>query len=151
MREQLTRRLGWLCTFCRVQEKRSETWLLFWAIFAHKLVMSFSLVAKFLAANVSNVQTILLLTLFSLVTPVGTLVGSYALESAGGSAVTVMHCLTVGAFLYIGTVDVCPHTGPTLFPGLSIRNSHGFANCSDSRESDQDTQGFLTLYESPCY
>ena len=26
-------------------------------------------------------------------------------------------------------------------PGLSIRNSHGFANWSDSREFDQDTQG----------
>ena len=33
---------------------------------------------------------------------------------------------------------------------MRIRNSHGFANKMDLRESDNDSQAFLILCESPC-
>ena len=36
------------------------------------------------------------------------------------------------------------------FPLMRIRNSHGLASQADLRESDSDSQAFLTLCESPC-
>ena len=43
------------------------------------------------------------------------------------------------------------HQGMGVIPGMVSRNSHGFANETDLRESGSDSQACLLLSESPCH
>mmetsp|Transcript_5927 Transcript_5927/g.11310 ORF Transcript_5927/g.11310 Transcript_5927/m.11310 type:complete len:523 (-) Transcript_5927:230-1798(-) len=88
-----------------MQDERAGVLLLFWTIFSHKSVVAFSLGAKFMRAGVSIQQFLLLTIVFSLVTPVGGLIG-IALKNLSTVMEVTLNCISTGAFVYMGTIDV---------------------------------------------
>ena len=78
------------------------------AISAHKTVAAFSLAVSHLRNGASIKKIGIYLTSFSLVTPVGVLIGLAMMESGGANSVAagVFEGLAVGTFVYVGLVQI---------------------------------------------
>ncbi|MDF1544346.1 MAG: ZIP family metal transporter [bacterium] len=81
---------------------------IFVSVIAHKLPAAFALASLFVLGRIKKRNRWLLLALFSLSAPVGALLFSPVLSSAGVSLIRVFTGVTAGTFLYIATGDLLP-------------------------------------------
>mmetsp|Transcript_35557 Transcript_35557/g.49358 ORF Transcript_35557/g.49358 Transcript_35557/m.49358 type:complete len:444 (-) Transcript_35557:145-1476(-) len=88
-----------------IQSDKEGLLLIFWAIISHKSVVALSLGVKFLTDGATTLQAFVLLTAFSLVTPIGTLIGM-AVDNENGTTSMILNGLSAGTFLYIGASEV---------------------------------------------
>jgi len=88
-----------------IQSDKEGLLLIFWAIIAHKSVVALSLGVKFLTDGASTLQAMVMLTAFSLVTPIGTLIGM-AVDNENSTTSMILNGLSAGTFLYIGASEV---------------------------------------------
>lgn len=80
-----------------------------WAIAAHKIPNTFSLVSILLYFGFSRRGTLLLLLLFSLLTPLGGALALLALRNASSDLLGLAIGVAAGTFLFIATSDLLPH------------------------------------------
>ena len=78
------------------------------AILAHKGFESFSLAAVFSMSEISRKRLILLLVLFSCVTPLGLLVGGTITEFLRPGGIAILTYLAAGTFLYVCLCELLP-------------------------------------------
>ena len=78
------------------------------AICAHKTVAAFALAVSYLRNGASWGEVGVYLTSFSLITPVGVLIGLAVMEAGGADPLTsgVLEGLSVGTFIYVGLVQL---------------------------------------------
>jgi zinc transporter ZupT len=81
-----------------------------WAIAAHKIPNTFSLVSILLYFQFSRRNTLLLLLLFSLLTPLGGALALLALRNASDEFLGFAVGVAAGTFLFIATSDLLPQT-----------------------------------------
>ncbi len=84
----------------------------FLAIVAHKLPTTFSLTSILLFRHYSKRVIVLFLSLFSLATPLGTIVAYVLLKNQGEHLVTAAITISAGTFLAIATSDLLPELHP---------------------------------------
>lgn len=90
-----------------LQHKRSSIWAIFIAISSHKVAAAFSIACAFLRCGVTSARTLLaFMTVFSLITPIGILVGLASKSSEHPGVRAVLEGIAAGTFVYIGTVEV---------------------------------------------
>ena len=77
------------------------------AILAHKGFESFSLASVFSMTEISRGRLIALLVAFSLVTPLGLLIGD-ALTGLLGGGISILTSLAAGTFLYVCLCELLP-------------------------------------------
>jgi zinc transporter ZupT len=82
--------------------------IIFIAIIAHKATAAFSLSTIFHLADFSIRKTLVLIFLFSLMTPLGALITLPFIESLREINLAVPTGLTAGTFLYVATIDLLP-------------------------------------------
>ena len=75
------------------------------AISAHKWAAALAIGTRILRAGASVKQELLVVAVFSLVTPIGIIIGTAA-QSDDPWANLVLNCLAAGTFLYVGTTEV---------------------------------------------
>lgn len=78
------------------------------SILAHKLPAAFALGCLFVLARIPRARTIMLLVLFSMMTPAGAVLLAPLLPAGTGSVVSFLTGLTAGSFLYVATGDLLP-------------------------------------------
>jgi len=83
--------------------------IVLWAIAAHKIPNTFSLVSILLYFGYSRRNTLLLLLLFSLLTPLGGALALLALRNASTEFLGLAVGVAAGTFLFIATTDLLPH------------------------------------------
>jgi zinc transporter ZupT len=81
---------------------------LFLAVCAHKGFEAFSLATVFLLAELPRKTIVVLMVLFSFVTPLGMLVGHYALQTIGEHGIGIAAALAAGTFLYVCLCELLP-------------------------------------------
>jgi len=82
--------------------------IIFVAIFAHKATASFSLATIFKLANYSRKKNLVLILLFSVMTPLGALISLPFIESLRDVSLAIPTGITTGTFLYVVTIDLLP-------------------------------------------
>lgn len=82
--------------------------VIFFSIIAHKSTAAFSLASLFLLAKMKLKKRILLIVLFSLMTPLGALFFSYVITSVDHDTLTPLLGLTAGTFLYVAVGELLP-------------------------------------------
>lgn len=82
--------------------------VLFYSIITHKTTAAFSLMSLFLLAQYNKKKCLLLLLLFSLMTPFGALVLGPVLPSHEGYLLHASIGLTAGTFLYVSVGELLP-------------------------------------------
>ena len=82
--------------------------MIFFSILAHKTTAAFSLTSLFLLAKLPKRQTVGLLILFSLMTPLGALVFAPMFEMLHETTMASLLGLTAGTFLYVATSEMLP-------------------------------------------
>jgi zinc transporter ZupT len=80
------------------------------AILAHKIPDSFSLTSILTYFGYQRRRTLLLLILFSLLTPLGGVIALLALRGSSETALGLPLGVASGTFLFIATSDLLPHT-----------------------------------------
>ena len=80
-----------------------------WAIAAHKIPNTFSLVSILLYFGFSRRYTLLLLIVFALLTPLGGALALLALRNASQELLGFAVGVAAGTFLFIATSDLLPH------------------------------------------
>jgi len=85
--------------------KGSDIWSGIIAVVAHKGLASFTLANCFVKAEASTCALVSYMSLFSLTTPLGIMVGSI-LSTGGGPTEGVLIGLAAGSFIYIGIMEV---------------------------------------------
>lgn len=80
----------------------------FISIIGHKLAESFSLTTIFLLAEFRTLSILLLLLLFSLITPAGIFIGDWVVELLPAAGVPILTALAAGTFLYVALCDLLP-------------------------------------------
>lgn len=83
----------------------NDLWSGIIAVVAHKGLATFTLATCFIKADVATRTLVFYMLLFSLVTPLGIIIGSM-LTSAGGATEGVLIGLAAGSFIYIGILEV---------------------------------------------
>lgn len=83
--------------------------LVLWAIAAHKIPNTFSLISILIYFGFKRRTTLLLLLLFSLLTPLGGAVALIALRDASDQLLGFAVGIAAGTFLFIATSDLLPH------------------------------------------
>lgn len=78
------------------------------AIVAHKGFESFSLASVFSLAGLARGRTIALIVAFSLVTPLGLLLGTEITGALGAGGVSILTALATGTFLYVCLCELLP-------------------------------------------
>ena len=78
------------------------------SILAHKATAAFSLTSLFVLGKFSRKKSVLLLLLFSLMTPLGALVMTPFFAYGSETVVEVLTGLTAGTFLWVATGDMLP-------------------------------------------
>ncbi|MEL6715910.1 MAG: ZIP family metal transporter [Planctomycetota bacterium] len=78
------------------------------AILAHKGFESFSLASVFGLAGMARTKIVALIVAFSLVTPLGLLLGDSIVAGVGESGVGVATALATGTFLYVSLCELLP-------------------------------------------
>lgn len=91
-----------------VREAGGMTGVLYFSIVAHKLVEGFSLATVFSLGHAPRPRTVLLLAIFSLVTPVGFLLGSGLFAQLSPAGAQVLTALAAGTFLFVALIDLLP-------------------------------------------
>lgn len=83
--------------------------VIFIAIMAHKSCASFALIMKLRQVQLPSKRIIILLLLFSLMTPLGIITASSVSQAlshdVGQLSEAILNAITAGTFLYIGTLD----------------------------------------------
>lgn len=106
----------------------SGAFVIFVAIIAHKSLASFALIVSLRRANFHQKHIMIMLLIFSLMTPIGIFMASFighALENdAGVYAESILNAITAGTFLYIGTLDT---VGKQLKPQRLIERLREFS------------------------
>ncbi len=82
--------------------------LIFYSIIAHKSTAAFSLASLFLLAKMKMKKSILLIVMFSLMTPLGALFFSYVITSVDHESLAPLLGLTAGTFLYVAVGELLP-------------------------------------------
>ena len=82
--------------------------LIFYSIIAHKSTAAFSLASLFLLAKINLKKRIMLIVLFSLMTPLGALFFSYVVTSVKHESLSPLLGLTAGTFLYVAVGELLP-------------------------------------------
>jgi zinc transporter ZupT len=82
--------------------------IIFIAIIAHKATASFSLATIFKLAGFDRKKNLILIFLFSLMTPAGALISLPFLEQLKDVSLAIPTGLTAGTFLYVATIDLLP-------------------------------------------
>lgn len=82
--------------------------VLFYSILAHKIPAAISLVSLFLLARISKRNVIILLLLFSAMTPVSALISYPVFSAPKHSLVEILSALTAGTLLYVATGELLP-------------------------------------------
>ena len=82
--------------------------IIFIAIISHKATESFSLTTIFRLADFSAKKTIGLLILFSIMTPLGSLLSLPFIHTLNDINLSIPTGLTAGTFLYVATLDLIP-------------------------------------------
>lgn len=82
--------------------------LIFYSIIAHKSTAAFSLASLFLLAKIDIKKSILLIVMFSLMTPLGALFFSYVVKSVSHETLSPLLGLTAGTFLYVAVGELLP-------------------------------------------
>lgn len=80
----------------------------FIAILGHKAFEAFSLTSVFLLGEFPRRRVLLLVVLFSLVTPLGGLAGDAVMHELSGSVLDVVLALAAGTFLYVCLCELLP-------------------------------------------
>ncbi|MEQ8764892.1 MAG: ZIP family metal transporter [Planctomycetota bacterium] len=80
----------------------------FVSIISHKGAESFSLTTIFLLAGFRVRKVLILLAAFSVVTPVGILLGSLWFHGVGQDAANILTALATGTFLFVALCDLLP-------------------------------------------
>jgi zinc transporter ZupT len=83
----------------------SEIWSGILAVVAHKSLASFTLSTCFINGGASTCTWIFYMSIFSLVTPLGIMVGSFLTTGAGATEGALIG-LAAGSFIYIGVLEV---------------------------------------------
>lgn len=91
-----------------VMDDASLAGVMLFAILAHKGFESFSLVSVFEMAGLSRGRVVALIVGFSLVTPLGLLLGSRIAGFLGEDGVSVLTSLSAGTFLYVCLCELLP-------------------------------------------
>ncbi|MFQ5452557.1 MAG: ZIP family metal transporter [Candidatus Zixiibacteriota bacterium] len=82
--------------------------VLFIAIIAHKTTAAFSLTSLFLLAKMSTKKSLLFLTIFSLMTPLGALLMEPFISGKNSVVLLPLMGLTTGTFLYVTVGELLP-------------------------------------------
>jgi zinc transporter ZupT len=82
--------------------------IIFVAILAHKATASFSLATIFKLANYSRKKNMILILLFSMMTPLGALLSLPFIDSLRDVSLAIPTGITTGTFLYVATIDLLP-------------------------------------------
>jgi len=82
--------------------------LIFYSIIAHKSTAAFSLASLFLLAKIKLKKRVLLIVLFSAMTPLGALFFSYVITSVNQQLLSPLLGLTAGTFLYVAVGELLP-------------------------------------------
>lgn len=80
----------------------------FVSIIAHKGIEGFSLASVFLLAEFRRRRIVILMALFSLVTPLGILLGHVLTDNLGAFGIAVATALAAGTFLYVCLCELLP-------------------------------------------
>ncbi len=83
-------------------------WIIFLSIIAHKIPAAFALTSLFVLGKFTKKQTIKLLLIFSLMTPIGALALAPLFSTIGDSGINLLAGFTAGTFLYVATGDLLP-------------------------------------------
>ena len=85
-------------------------WDIFFAILAHKGLAAFALGLELIHHGVDASSFRLCILLFSLMTPMGILIGSYLIEETSEDSMTAGICtaLAGGTFLYVAVIEILP-------------------------------------------
>ena len=94
--------------FAALSEQPELSMPLFISIVAHKGFEGFSLTSVFLLAEFRRSKIVLLVVLFSLVTPVGILLGLVLTAHLGEYGISVATALAAGTFLYVCLCELLP-------------------------------------------
>ncbi len=82
--------------------------LIFYSIIAHKSTAAFSLASLFLLAKIDLKKRVLLILLFSAMTPLGALFFSYVITTVDQHLLSPLLGLTAGTFLYVAVGELLP-------------------------------------------
>jgi zinc transporter ZupT len=82
--------------------------VIFLAIIMHKGTEAFSLSTIFRLAEYSRRKTIILLLIYSLMTPIGALLSLPFIQALKNIDLSIPTGLTAGTFLYVATLDLIP-------------------------------------------
>ncbi len=82
--------------------------VIFISILAHKMTASFSLTSLFVLAKISTRKSLLLLTAFSLMAPVGALLMAPLVKAENDILLSPLVGLTSGTFLYVAVGELLP-------------------------------------------
>jgi len=91
-----------------VQSQEALAGVMLVAILAHKGFESFSLASVFGLSGTSRAKIVALVVGFSLVTPIGLLLGSRLTDVLGPDGVGIMTALATGTFLYVCLCELLP-------------------------------------------
>ena len=91
-----------------VQGETAIAGVMLLAILAHKGFESFSLAAVFSMTEIPRSRLLLLLVLFSCVTPLGLLVGGGITDLLGEGGISILTSLAAGTFLYVCLCELLP-------------------------------------------
>ena len=88
-----------------VQSERKNVITIAVAITSHKAPAAFSIGSKFIRNGMTVTQTLSLVGIFSIVTPVGIAIG-IAVGSSSSMAALILEGLAAGTFIYIGATEI---------------------------------------------
>ena len=84
------------------------TLAIFLAIISHKSVAAFSLATVFQLSNTSLKQSLMMLGIFALCTPVGALLSMPLVNILSEIHITIPTAIAAGTFIYVATMDLLP-------------------------------------------
>lgn len=100
------------------------TFVIVLAIIAHKTVAAFSLATMLRLSNISLKRTIILLAVFSAITPIGALASYFLFSSFNETHYAIPTALAAGSFLYVASINMLPeafhHSDRRLGPLLAL-------------------------------
>lgn len=91
-----------------VQNETSIAGVMLLAILAHKGFESFSLAAVFGMTGTSRGKVVAMVVAFSLVTPLGLVLGSEVTSALGDRGISILTSLSAGTFLYVCLCELLP-------------------------------------------
>jgi len=101
---------------------QEKAWDIVFAVLAHKFLAAFALGSEFITHQIKNDQYVLGILIFSLMTPMGILIGALITDSSTSDSVSSGICTSLagGTFLYVAVMEIIPQ---------ELRDENKASNC----------------------